>query len=220
MWNLPGLGIEPMSPALTCRFLFTAPPEKSKSFLFFLLFFWSNWVACGILVPLSGIELRALAVKVPGPNYWTTREFPHHFLFKQRKRATQERGYYPLIVTLGKKCSLDLNKLFMQDSSILLGEKLPCSREKWTFFFPSWDISSFRIFSAHTERLLQKDNIPRLLASGGDEFNPGSEMRLDRSELLCNKVWLKYEGDRESFWHRRQRGQKEYPPASLQLDTI
>ena len=28
------------------------------------------------------------------------------------------------------------------------------------------------------------------LASGGEEFNPVSEMRLDCSELLCNKVLL------------------------------
>ena len=37
------------------------------------------------------------------------------------------------------------------------------------------------------------------LGSGGEEFNPGPETRLDRSELLCNKVLLKYKGDRESF---------------------
>ena len=37
------------------------------------------------------------------------------------------------------------------------------------------------------------------LASGGEEFNPGPETRLDRSELLCNEVLLKYKGDRESF---------------------
>ena len=36
-------------------------------------------------------------------------------------------------------------------------------------------------------------------ASGGEEFNLGPETRLDRSELLCNKVLLKYNGDRESF---------------------
>ena len=53
------------------------------------------------------------------------------------------------------------------------------------------------------------------LASGGDEFNPGPETRLDRSELLCNKVLLKYKGDRESFWHGHQKGAKEYPPPSL-----
>ena len=34
---------------------------------------------------------------------------------------------------------------------------------------------------------------------GGKEFNPGSETRLDHSELLCNKVLLKYKRDRESF---------------------
>ena len=37
------------------------------------------------------------------------------------------------------------------------------------------------------------------LAPEGEEFNPGPEMRLDHSELLCNKVLLKYKRDRESF---------------------
>jgi len=41
--------------------------------------------------------------------------------------------------------------------------------------------------------------MPGFLASGGEEFNPGPVMRLDRSELLCNKVLLKYKRDRESF---------------------
>ena len=36
-------------------------------------------------------------------------------------------------------------------------------------------------------------------ASGGEEFNPGPEARLGRSELLCNKILLKYKGDRESL---------------------
>ena len=35
--------------------------------------------------------------------------------------------------------------------------------------------------------------------ASGEEFNPGPETRLDRSELLCNKVLLKYKRDRESF---------------------
>ena len=39
----------------------------------------------------------------------------------------------------------------------------------------------------------------RFLASEGEEFNPGPDERLDHSELLCNKVLLKYKGDRESF---------------------
>ena len=49
------------------------------------------------------------------------------------------------------------------------------------------------------ERLLLNDKTLGFLASRGDEFNPGPETRLDRSELLCNKVLLKYKGDRESF---------------------
>ena len=46
--------------------------------------------------------------------------------------------------------------------------------------------------------LLNHANTPGFLAPGG-EFNPGPETSLDRSELLCNKVLLKYKGDRESF---------------------
>ena len=49
------------------------------------------------------------------------------------------------------------------------------------------------------ERLLLNEKTLGFLASGGEEFNPGPEMRLDHSELLCNKVLLKYKGDRESF---------------------
>ena len=52
----------------------------------------------------------------------------------------------------------------------------------------------------HCERLLL-NHVYTLgfLAPGGEEFNPGPETRLDRSELLCNKVLLKHKGDRESF---------------------
>ena len=43
----------------------------------------------------------------------------------------------------------------------------------------------------------QKDT--GFLASRGKEFNVGPETRFDHSELLCNKLLLKYKGDRESF---------------------
>ena len=64
------------------------------------------------------------------------------------------------------------------------------------------DILSVALSKHHLlgfERLLLNDKTPGFLSSGGDEFNPGPETRLDRSELLCNKVLLKYKGDRESF---------------------
>ena len=60
--------------------------------------------------------------------------------------------------------------------------------------------------------LLNHAKRPGFLASGGEEFNPGPEMRLDHSELLCNKVLLKYKGIR--------RGQKEYPFASVSHGVI
>ena len=53
------------------------------------------------------------------------------------------------------------------------------------------------------------------LTSRGEEFNLGPETRLDRSELLCNKVLLKYKRDRQSFWHRHQKGAERVPPATL-----
>ena len=53
--------------------------------------------------------------------------------------------------------------------------------------------------SPQDERLLLNEKKPGFLASGGEELNPGPEMRLDHSELLCNKVLLTYKGDRESF---------------------
>ena len=56
---------------------------------------------------------------------------------------------------------------------------------------------------------------PGFLAPGGEEFNPGPETRLDRSELLCNEVLLKYR-DRESFWHRHQKGVERVPKRLIQ----
>ena len=54
--------------------------------------------------------------------------------------------------------------------------------------------------SPQDERLLLNHaKTPGFLVPRGEEFNLGPETRLDRSELLCNKVLLKYKGDRESF---------------------
>ena len=62
-----------------------------------------------------------------------------------------------------------------------------------------------------SEMLLNHKKTQRFLASG-EEFNPGPETRLDRSELLCNKVLLKYKWDREGFWQRHQKGVERVPP--------
>ena len=55
------------------------------------------------------------------------------------------------------------------------------------------------VLGVHCERLLNHTKRPGLLAPRGEEFNPGPEMRLNLSELLCNKFLLKYKGDRDSF---------------------
>ena len=59
------------------------------------------------------------------------------------------------------------------------------------------------------------------MAPGGEEFNPGPEMRLDCSELLCNKVLLKHKGDREKASDIGiRRGPKEYPLVSVSNEVI
>ena len=57
-----------------------------------------------------------------------------------------------------------------------------------------------RTLNDELERLLLNHaKTPGFLASGEEEFNPGPEIRLDCSELLCNKIVLKCKGDSESF---------------------
>ena len=41
--------------------------------------------------------------------------------------------------------------------------------------------------------------MPEFLELGGEELDPGPVMGLDCSELMCNKLLLKYKRDRESF---------------------
>ena len=80
-----------------------------------------------------------------------------------------------------------------------LQASLPCPEESRT--------------SPQDERLLlTPEKTPGFLASGGEEINSGPETKLDRSELLCNKVLLKCKGDRESFWHKHQKGAERVPP--------
>ena len=47
--------------------------------------------------------------------------------------------------------------------------------------------------------LLNHGQMLGFLASGEEEFSLGPETRLDRSELLSNRVLLKYKRGRESF---------------------
>ena len=70
--------------------------------------------------------------------------------------------------------------------------KLVVDREAWRAAVHGFAKSSERLLLNHAKT-------PGFLAPGGEEFNPGPETRLDCSELLCNKVLLKYKGDRESF---------------------
>ena len=83
MWDLPGPGVEPVSPALAGGFLTTAPPGKSH---LFILFLWGgggapHCAARRILVPRPGIEPLPPAVEVQSLSRWTAREVPLCILF-------------------------------------------------------------------------------------------------------------------------------------------
>ena len=58
------------------------------------------------------------------------------------------------------------------------------------------------------------------LASRGEEFNLGLEMRLDHSELLCNKVLFKYKEIEKASVIDIRRGQKECPLTSVSNGVI
>ena len=60
--------------------------------------------------------------------------------------------------------------------------------------------NAYENFPSRCERLLlNQEKMPGFLASGGEEFNLESEMRLGLPELLYNRFLLKYGRDRESF---------------------
>ena len=76
--------------------------------------------------------------------------------------------------------------------------------------------SSLKIWSWKVVAEPQKT--PGFLASRGEEFSSGPEMRLDCSELLCNKVLLKYK--RETSDRNIDISMKEYPLASVSNGVI
>ena len=65
MWDLPGQGIKPMSPALAGRFLTTGPPGKSCMF-FKRVAIYPCICSCILLSPLSVTHPLAL-IPVPSP---------------------------------------------------------------------------------------------------------------------------------------------------------
>ena len=84
------------------------------------------------------------------------------------------------LVKYSRKC------VHLENKELELQASLACPEESCT--------------SPQDERLfLNHEKTSGFLASGGEEFNLGPETRLDHSELLCNRVLLKYKRDRESF---------------------
>ena len=73
------------------------------------------------------------------------------------------------------------------------------------FLVDSMILSIFRIEKLLLNRERRRDSWPL------EKNSIWGQRWLDRSELLCNKVLLKYKGDRESFWHRHQKGAERIP---------
>ena len=68
--------------------------------------------------------------------------------------------------------------------------------------------------------LLTHAKMPGFLASGGEEFNLGPEMRLDRSELCVIKFYQSIKEIEKASDIGIRRGQKKYPLASVSNGII
>ena len=59
-------------------------------------------------------------------------------------------------------------------------------------------------------------HVPLCATSGGEDFDPGPETRLDHWSFLCHRILLKYKREREKASDIDiRRGQKECPLASF-----
>ena len=107
-----------------------------------------------------------------------------------------ERGWWP--ITLAKSsCRWERGWCKPQQCTIHTSLNLNPASPCWRVVAEPWRMLGF-------------------MASREEEVNLGlvtrPVTRLDCSELLCDKVLLKYKRDRQSFWHRHQKGAERMPP--------
>ena len=108
MWDLPGPGIEPVSPALAGRFLTTAPPGKSlkvrvlllwhflKNVIYLFIYFWLCWVF---------VSVRGLSLVVTGGGHSSSRCTGLSLSRPLFLRSTGSRRAGSVIVAHGPSCS-------------------------------------------------------------------------------------------------------------------
>ena len=101
-----------------------------------------------------------------------------------------ERGWWP--ITLAKSsCRWERGWCKPQQCTVHTSLNLNPASPCWRVVAEPWRMLGF-------------------MASREEEVNLGlvtrPVTRLDCSELLCDKVLLKYKRDRQSFWHRHQKG--------------
>ena len=67
MWDLPGPGLEPVSPALAGGFLITVPPGKSLSFfLDFFFLMWTNFKVIIEFITILAIGRFHIRIEISG----------------------------------------------------------------------------------------------------------------------------------------------------------
>ena len=85
MWDLPGPGLEPASPALAGGFLTTVPPGKSRKGDFYLSF---------QLAALQNSDSRLQPQRVPGsPACWPVLQISHHRMSQSLKTHLRVQVY-------------------------------------------------------------------------------------------------------------------------------
>ena len=79
------------------RLLFSvAKLVNLKDFIYLLIYIFFGHVACGILVPLPGIEPRPAALEIQSPNHWAAREVPN---LRDFKLHTENPSFAPTVPT-------------------------------------------------------------------------------------------------------------------------
>ena len=216
MWNLPRPGTEPMFSALEGEFLTTGPPGKSST-----VSFWGIGLECRTVHEgcSSCSDKIQYYYDEKKKNKATTQTSVDHF-FKRVDRT--EFSKEPESVSSGSGMSEIVayppSHVVDHPSAHHFPPPLPSPVSNSSCLFIKCQplcasyCTILLYFSRYWKVVAGPRKTPGFLASRGEEFNLGPQMKLGCSELLCNKVLWKYKRDRESFWHRHQKGAERVPP--------
>ena len=145
---------------------------------------------------------------------WILIQFSSH-----QKRSDAWNSRNDLVAWSHCLCPTSMS-LVASDSAVprTVAHRLLCSCDfSRQVYWSGWPLPTPRVLPEWL--LLNQAKTLGFLASGGEEFHPGREMSLDRSELLCDKVVLKYTGDKASDTDITRKDE-EYPLATVTKGVI